>query len=89
MVFYKTSETHVRSSLAASPGDDLIVGTEPGGLIIRVSPKGEGFVLYQAAKREITAVAVAKDGSIYAAGVGKQVGIFGRRPGPWWSEAGG
>src|SRR5579862_406886 len=56
---------------------NLIVGTEPGGLVLRVSPAGEGFVLYQMAKKEITAVAVARDGSIYAAGVGsKQAGAI-------------
>ena len=38
-----------------------------------MSPSGQGFVLYQMSKREITAVAVAKDGSIYAAGVGSKV----------------
>jgi len=48
----------------------LIVGTEPGGLVLRIDAKGEGFVLYQMPKRESTAVAVAPDGSIYAAGVG-------------------
>jgi hypothetical protein len=46
------------------------VGTEPGGLVVRVSPAGEGFVLYQTPKREVTAVAVARDGTIYAAAVG-------------------
>ncbi len=54
---------------------NLIVGTEPGGLILRVSPAGEGFVLYQAPKREITAVAVAADGTIYATGVGNKGGV--------------
>ena len=48
----------------------LIVGTDPSGLIVRITPAGQGFVLYQAPKREITAVAVASDGSIYAAGTG-------------------
>jgi hypothetical protein len=38
--------------------------------VLRVSPAGEGFVLYQMPKREVTAVAVASDGSIWAAGVG-------------------
>ena len=33
-----------------------MVGTEPSGLILRISPAGQGFVLYQAPKREITAV---------------------------------
>ena len=52
--------------------DNLIVGTDPSGLILRITPAGQGFVLYQAPKREITAVAVAPDGTIYAAGVGNK-----------------
>ncbi len=51
---------------------NLIVGTDPGGLVLRVSPAGEGFVLYQMPKKEVTAVAVAQDGSIYAAAVGNR-----------------
>jgi len=70
-VFYKTPETHVRS-MTIDAQDNLIVGTEPGGLIVRVSAKGEAFVLYQGSKREVTAVAVAPDGSIYATGVGNK-----------------
>ena len=70
-VFFKTEETHARS-LAIDGNDNVILGTEPGGLVIRVSSAGEGFVLHQANKREITAVAVAKDGTIYAAGVGNK-----------------
>ena len=38
--------------------------------MLRVSPAGEGYVLYQMPKKEVTAVAVAADGSIYAAAVG-------------------
>jgi sugar lactone lactonase YvrE len=68
-VFAKTEEVHVRS-MVVDKQDNLIAGTEPGGLILRVSPAGEGFVLHQASKREVTAVAVAADGSIYAAAVG-------------------
>jgi WD40 repeat protein len=70
-VFFKTEETHARS-LALDANDNLIVGTDPSGLVLRVTPAGEGFVLYQAPKREITTVAVAPDGSIYAAGVGNK-----------------
>ena len=70
-VFFKTEETHARS-LAVDAQDNLIVGTEPGGLIIRVSPDGHGFVLYQTPKREVTAVAVAPGGEIYAASVGNR-----------------
>ncbi len=68
-VFFKTEEAHARS-LAVDANDNLIVGTDPSGLIVRITPSGQGFVLYQAPKREITAVAVARDGSIYASGAG-------------------
>ena len=70
---YRCDETHVRS-MALDAAGNLIVGTDPGGLIVRVSPSGEAFVLYQMSKSEITALAVAKDGSIYAAGVGSKEG---------------
>jgi len=68
-VFCKLADTHARS-LTLDPQGNLIVGTEPGGWVVRITPRGEAFVLYQSPRREITAVAVAPDGSIYAAGVG-------------------
>ncbi|MBC7926622.1 MAG: hypothetical protein H7039_13280, partial [Bryobacteraceae bacterium] len=71
--FFRTEETHARS-LAVDAQDNLIVGTEPGGLILRVSAAGDGFVLYQAAKREVTSVSVAADGSVYAAASGVRTG---------------
>ena len=70
-VFYKTEETHARS-MVIDTKDNLIAGTEPGGLILRVSPAAMGFVLHQASKKEVTAVAVYKDGTIYAAAVGSK-----------------
>src|SRR5579864_910966 len=68
-VFFKCDETHVRSIVFDGQGN-LIVGTEPNGLVMRISPSGEGFVVYEMGKREVTALAVAPDGSIYAAAVG-------------------
>jgi WD40 repeat protein len=73
-VFFKSEETHARS-LALDGKGNLIVGTEPGGLVLRIDGKGDGFVLYQMPKRETTAVAVAPDGSIYAAGVGTKQAV--------------
>ena len=70
-VFFKSDETHIRS-IAFDREGNLIAGTEPGGLVIRVSPKGEGFVLYQMAKREVTALAVGNQNEIYAAAVGSK-----------------
>src|ERR1039457_7252558 len=68
-VFFKSDETHVRS-MTIDASDNEIVGTDPGGLVVRVSAAGEGFVLYQTPKREVMAVAVARDGAVYAAEVG-------------------
>ena len=72
-VFFKTDETHVRS-MAIDAKDNIVVGTEPGGLVLRISPAGEGFVLYQMSKKEVTAVAVAPNGAVYAAAVGNKQG---------------
>lgn len=68
--FFDTQETHVRSMIIDDTGN-LIVGTDPGGLVMRVDPRGKGFVLYQANKREVTAVAE-HDGLIYAAAIGSK-----------------
>jgi sugar lactone lactonase YvrE len=79
--FFDTRETHARSMVIDSAGN-LIVGTEPGGLIMRVTPDGKGFVLYQANKREVTAVAE-RNGIIYAAAIGSKpssVSVSGPAP---------
>jgi hypothetical protein len=68
--FFNTGETHARSMIIDDSGN-LIVGTEPSGLILRISPNRQSFVLYQANKREITAVAE-RDGVLYAAAVGSK-----------------
>ena len=46
------------------------------------SAKGsaEGFVLYESAKREVTALAVAADGTIYAAAIGEKQRASGQAP---------
>jgi hypothetical protein len=60
-----TNQTHVMS-LAVTKQGDLIAGTDPGGLVLRISPDGKAFGLYDAPLREIHALASAADGSIYA-----------------------
>jgi hypothetical protein len=60
-----TNQTHV-ISLAVTPGGDLIAGTDSGGLVLRVSPEGKTFALFDTQLREIHALAPAADGSIYA-----------------------
>ena len=75
-LYFDTEQTHVRSISVTDDGT-LVVGTDPGGLILRVSrdsadAEPRGFVLYQSAKKEITALVRAPDGTIYAAGVGNR-----------------
>ncbi len=60
-----TNQTHVMS-LAVTAQGDLIAGTDPGGLVLRISPDGKAFALFDAPLREIHALATAGDGSIYA-----------------------
>src|SRR4029077_2890324 len=72
-LFYASDEAHIRV-LAFDAHKNLLAGTEPSGRILRISRSenksgkakdssaAEGFVLYETAKREVTAMAVAADG---------------------------
>jgi outer membrane protein assembly factor BamB len=89
-LFYASDEAHIRVLAFDSKGV-LIAGTEPSGRILRISrsdtntpgkgPQSSGaaaeaFVLYETPKREVTALAVAADGTIYASAIGeKQRGV--------------
>src|SRR2546421_12559183 len=64
-----TNQTHVMSTAVTARGD-LIAGTDPGGIVLRISPEGKAFALYDASLREIHALAPAPDGSIYALALG-------------------
>jgi hypothetical protein len=65
-----TNQTHVMS-LAVTAQGDLIAGTDPGGLVLRISPDGKAFGLFDAQLREIHALAPAADGSIYVLALGE------------------
>jgi hypothetical protein len=68
-VFFKSDEQHIRS-LAWDGKGNLIAGTDGSGLVYRIDAQGKGYVLFEAPRREITSVAVAANGTIYAASVG-------------------
>ena len=67
--FFKSDEQHIRS-LAWDAKGNLIAGSDGSGLVYRIDPQGKGYVLFEAPRREITAVAVGANGTIYAASVG-------------------
>jgi SMP-30/Gluconolactonase/LRE-like region len=66
--FYKTNATNV-VSLAFSKTGDLIAGTESPGRVFRIDPSGKAFVLLDSPFREIHAIRLAEDGTIFAAAV--------------------
>jgi hypothetical protein len=68
-LFFKTDEQHLRT-LAWDANGNLIAGSDGAGLVYRISPQGKGYVLFESPRREITAVTVAANGTIYAASVG-------------------
>jgi sugar lactone lactonase YvrE len=75
-LFYASDEAHIRV-IAFDGKGNVIVGTEPSGRVLRLTKtKGggaaEGFVLYETPKREVTALAVGSDGSIFAAAIGER-----------------
>ena len=70
--YYSTGQSHV-TSLSFDREGHLLAGSEPNGMLFRVSSKDKAFVLYDASLPEIRAVAQASDGSIYAVGMGGSV----------------
>jgi len=81
-VYYDSDEAHIKN-LAFDGKGNLLAGTEPNGRVLQISKatgagKGKkagdgsasGFVVYETAKREVTSLVVAQDGSIYVAAIG-------------------
>src|SRR5262245_32774510 len=66
--FYKTNAGNV-VSLAFTKSGDLIAGTESPGRVFRIDSAGKAFVLLDSPFREIHAVRLAEDGTIYAVAV--------------------
>ena len=81
--FYSADEAHIRVLAFDSKGN-VIAGTEPSGRVLRISrasgKPAEGFVLYETSKREVTSLAVAADGSIYASAIGEKQRAAGQAP---------
>jgi sugar lactone lactonase YvrE len=70
-LFFKSDEQHIRC-LLFEPSGDLIAGSDGGGLVYRIGKDGKGLVIYDAPKREVTALARSADGHLYVAAVGEK-----------------
>jgi WD40 repeat protein len=68
-LFFKSDEQHIRC-LAFDTQGDLIAGSDGTGLVYRIYKAGKGYVIYDAPRQEVTAVAIGPNGVIYAASVG-------------------
>src|SRR5258708_36450105 len=64
--FYKANTPNV-VALAIDKGGNLVAGTESPGRIFRIDKSGKAFVLLDSPFKEIHALKLAADGTIYAA----------------------
>ena len=60
-----TTQTNITSVLIDAAGN-IIAGTDPGGLVLRISPEGRVFTLFDSAQREVHELALGTGGEIYA-----------------------
>jgi hypothetical protein len=79
--FYRTNAAHV-VSLAFTKAGDLIAGTESPGRVFRIDAAAKAFVLLDSPFREIHAVRLADDGTIYAVAVNAPQGAESRATEP-------
>jgi hypothetical protein len=68
-VWYETGQSHV-TGLAVDSQNRVLAGTEPNGILYRITAKDKAFVLYDAPLPEIRAIVPMPDGSVYAAALG-------------------
>ena len=77
--FYKANAGNV-VSLAFNKNGDLIAGTESPGRVFRIDNSGKAFVLLDSPFREIHALHLADDGTIYAVAVNGPQGSETTKP---------
>jgi hypothetical protein len=77
-VYYASDEAHIKV-LAFDNKGNLLAGTEPNGRVLRLThgtgnkeSDAVGFVLYETAKREVTSLAAAPDGTLYVSAIGEK-----------------
>lgn len=86
--FFDTRQTQVMA-LATAPDGDLLAGSEPNGLIFRITPAGRAFVLYNSPLEEIHRLALASNGYIYATAQGSPEPLISHSSLPAAALAGG
>jgi WD40 repeat protein len=83
-LYYDTGQANV-TSLALDAQGRLLAGSEPNGLLYRITAPQKAFVLYHSSLPEIHGIIAGADGAIYAAALG---GGVARRTGAAASSSG-
>ncbi len=71
-IYYETGQSHI-TGLAVDSQGRLLAGTEPNGILYRITAKDKAFVLYDSNLPEIRAIVPMPDGTVYAAALGGSV----------------
>ena len=74
--YFTSAEQHIRCLLFGAEGT-LYAGSDGRGLVYRIVPNAhgdtaQGFVLFESARREVTALALDPAGNLYAASLGEK-----------------
>ncbi len=69
-LYYATGQGNVTGVDDRCAGGRLLAGTEPNGILYRITAKDKAFVLYDSNLPEIRAVSPNADGSVYAVALG-------------------
>lgn len=69
--FFESDEQHIRALLFEKDGS-LLAGSDGDGLVYRIDKEGKGYILFNAPKREVTALTESPAGQIYVATVGEK-----------------
>ncbi len=84
---FATDESNVTSLMLAADGA-IWVGTDPGGLVIRIGADQKAMAAFDAPSREIRQLAQLPDGAIFALGIGEaKPAASGGAPSPTTVEA--
>jgi WD40 repeat protein len=70
-VFLTSDEQHIRC-LLFEPDGSLIAGSDGSGLVYRIGKDRKAMVIFNAPKREVTALARSQEGKLYVASVGEK-----------------
>lgn len=66
--FYNSTEPHI-VSLAFDRSGNLLAGSEGHGILYKISSQGEAEVLFTSGMREVSAISVHEDGTIYISAI--------------------